>query len=57
MSKRSIPAVALAGALALVIAACGGKLDEPAPKIWRNGAGIPVDPVLGTTLPGSPPQF
>jgi len=57
MSKRSIPAVVLAGALALVIAACGGKLDEPAPKIWRNGAGIPVDPVLGTTLPGSPPQF
>jgi hypothetical protein len=53
MGKRSILAAVLAGVLA-VVAACS---SDPAPKIWRNGAGIPVDPVLGTTLPGSPPQF
>ena len=56
MRQGSITA-ALIGAIALLIGACASLTSDPPEKIWRNGAGVPVDPVYGTPLPGSPPMF
>ncbi|MGO8917741.1 MAG: hypothetical protein ACLQJR_17700 [Stellaceae bacterium] len=51
-------AAALVGVIAILPGACGaGQNGAPAEKVWRNGAGVPVDPVYGTPLPGSQPMF
>jgi len=51
--RRSL--MTLAGALALLLAACAG--GPPPEPVWRNGAGVPVDARYGTPLPGSQPLF
>ena len=56
MRQGSITA-ALIGAIGLLLGACVGATSAPPEKIWRNGAGVPVDPVYGTPLPGSQPMF
>lgn len=61
MRKRPMTAVraaALVAAIAILAGACtAGREAAPAEKVWRNGAGVPVDPRYGTTLPGSQPMF
>lgn len=60
MGQRSMTmarAAAFAGALALLVGGCAGPSGAPPEKIWRNGAGVPVDPRYGTPLPGSQPEY
>ncbi|HUH85752.1 MAG TPA: hypothetical protein VLX85_14170 [Stellaceae bacterium] len=45
-------------AAAMMLSGCAGHSGSwPGPGAPRNGAGVLVDPVYGTSLPGGPPEF
>jgi hypothetical protein len=41
-------------ALAMLLAGCGDTQPLYGPETPRDGAGRPVDPIYGTSLPGTP---